>query len=133
MKPALLLTLIAVSSCAVGCHNGKKLDNPQVYKAVASDLAEMRTRYQRRDPATRLGLVVASNPKVDVVAVGEINPADFHVGDIVSFVDTSETPLASGTVVRKLSDSIHVRYDSPLKGSRAPREGDVMIKFRQAT
>ena len=131
MKTALLIVLV-IAPCLVGCHSGKKLDNPRVYRAVAADLAEMRTRYQRRDPATRLGLVVASNPQVDIVSVGEINTAEFHVGDIVSFVDTNETPLASGTVVRKLSDSIHVRYD-PLKGARAPHEGDVMIRFRQAT
>jgi hypothetical protein len=116
----------------VGCRP-KRMDNPEVYRAAAANVAEIRQRYQRRDPQTQVGLVLAANPSVDMVAVGEVDPSQFRPGDIVSFVDTSENPLTSGRVIRVLTDSLHVRYDPPIGSRRAPREGDVMIRFRPAT
>ena len=116
----------------VGC-GPKKLDTPQAYRAAAANVAEIRQRYQRRDPQTQVGLVLASNPTVRMVSVGEIDPNEFDSGDIVAFMDTSEHPLTSGRVIRRLTDSLHVEYDPPAAGRRAPREGDVMIRFRPAT
>jgi hypothetical protein len=36
--------------------------------------------------------------------------------------------LTTGTIVRILPDSIHVRYDSPPRSGRTPRRGDVMVR-----
>jgi hypothetical protein len=126
-----LIALLLGLTLFVGC-GPKKLDNPQAYREAAANVSEIRERYQRTDPETRVGLVIGANAQSNLVSVGEINPKDFRQGDKVVFVDARQNALASGTVVRALQDSIHVRYDPPASGGRAPREGDVMVRFRPA-
>ncbi len=131
-RPLWLLLLAITLISAVGCRP-KRMDNPEAYRAAAANVAELRQGYQRRDPQTQVGLVLAVNSQVQMVSVGEINPTDFDAGDIVSFIDTNENALTSGRVIRVLTDSVHVRYDRPAAGRRAPRDGDVMVRFRRAT
>jgi hypothetical protein len=126
-----LLALVVGLTLLAGC-GPRKLDNPQAYRQAAANVSEIRERYQRSDAATRVGLVIGANAQSNLVSVGEINPKEFRDGDKVVFVDDRQNALASGTVVRVLQDSIHVRYDSPAAGGRAPHEGDVMVRFRPA-
>ena len=122
---ALLVGLTLLPSCGP-----KKLDNPKAYQEAAANVSEIRERYQRTDAATRVGLIIGSNPQSNLVSVGEINPKEFRVGDNVVFIDSRQNTLGGGEVVRILQDSIHVRYDRP--SGRPPREGDVMVRFRPA-
>jgi hypothetical protein len=131
MRSLRLLALLVGIMLLAGC-GPKKLDNPKAYQAAAANVSEIRERYQRSDPATRVGLVIGSNAEANLVSVGEIDPKEFRVGDKVVFVDSRQNALASGTVARVLADSIHVRYDPAASGGRAPHEGDVMVRFRPA-
>jgi hypothetical protein len=131
--PRWITVTLPLLALGVGCHNGKNLNNPQVYQAAATNVADIRARYQRLDPANQVGLVIASEPSANLVAVGEINPANVRVGDKVVFVDSRENALTTGTIVRKLTNALHVEYDPPAAGHRAPRDGDVMVRFRPAT
>jgi len=132
-SPRWITLSLAVFALVGGCHSGKNLSNPKVYQAAATNVAELRARYQRLDPANQVGLVIAVDPSASLVAVGEINPASIRVGDKVAFVDDHENALTSGTIIRKLTNALHVQYDPPAAGHRAPRDGDVMIRFRPAT
>ncbi len=93
-------------------------------------LPSLQARYQRMYPGSRLGLVIAADPQFRLVAVGDLKPSDFRVNQIVTFIDPQENVLTTGTVVRLLPDAIHVKYDVPQPGHRAPRAGDIMIRFK---
>jgi hypothetical protein len=133
--PALRILAIALSASLflTGCASRKKQVADPSYPATANMLSQVRLHAQHADPAARVGLVTDAEPKNRLVAVSDINPADFAVNQNVAFVDSRENALTSGTVVRILSNSIHVRYDPPTRvGARAPRQGDIMIRFKPA-
>ena len=133
MRTLRLLSLLACAIFLTGCPNKPK-DQPQTSQPTSQNqLAQLRQRYQRMDRDNRVGVVIAANDANDLVAVGDVNPKDFRVGDHVSFVDSHENPLTGGRVVRIVEGAIHVKYDKPQAGRRTPRPGDVMIRFSQAT
>jgi hypothetical protein len=73
-------------------------------------------------------LVIATRPQDALAAIGEVKGADFQVNQVVTFIDSNQKVLTTGTVVRILPDSVHVRYVDPDGDGRAPRIGDVMVK-----
>jgi uncharacterized lipoprotein YajG len=132
MRTRRIFSIALSTLLLVGCANKKKITDP-TYPATANMLAQVRAHAQRVDPSARVGLVTDSDPRNKLVAVSDINPADFAIDQNVSFVDSRENALTSGTVVRILPNSIHVRYDSPTRtGAHAPRQGDIMIRFKPA-
>jgi hypothetical protein len=116
-----------------GCHNRRRpvAADPSA-PATAGVLAQVRSHARLADPSAKVGLVTEADAKNMLVAVGDINASDFQTGQNVSFVDSRENPLTSGTIIRILSGSIHVRYDRPTAGRRPPRQGDIMIQFKPA-
>lgn len=133
MRLHLVVSMAFAMLFVVGCkHNRLPHQADASYPATANILAQVRMHAQNLDPTARVGLVVEADPRNSLVAVGDVNVADFRPGQIVSFVDSRENVLTSGTVVRILQHTIHVKYDQPTAGHRAPRQGDIMIRFKQA-
>ncbi len=118
----LLLGLIA------GCTN--KPPEVPVITADADTFARVRDNLQRLDPTARIGQVSEVTPDDNRAAVGSIVTEDLKEGDIVTFMDGTEKILTTGKIVRVLPDSIHVKYEAPAEGSRAPVVGDLAIRFK---
>ena len=133
MSSRYAMAVVVTLAMVAGCHNNKKQMTPQQVQRANANLEDARRRYQRAYPDARLGYVTSSNPEYQMVAVGQVTPADFHEGDIVTFVDADDNPLTTGRVLRVMKDELHVRYDAPQPGRRAPRQGDLMIRFKQVS
>jgi hypothetical protein len=89
----------------------------------------IRDKYFRAYPESQVGVVIATLDDEPFAAVGELPaPSNLRENEVVTFLDRHERVLTTGTIVRILPDSVHVRYDSPPRGGRAPRRGDVMVR-----
>lgn len=122
---ALATSLFLISACAAESgKRGSKAPRP----ASGAEVAKIRAAYSRAYPESRVGVVIASRPQDRLVAVGEVKGADFQVNQVVTFIDSKQQVLTTGTVVRILPESVHVRYGDPDRNGREPRIGDVMVK-----
>ncbi len=123
-RSAGLLLLAAL----IGC-NDKKLRAVEEGGPMSIDGAAIRERYRRVDPRSRLGIVTAVKRDANLAAVGDIPIQDFGIGDVMTFIDTSERPLVSGTVVNATAIELHIRYENPARGRREPRVGDLAVRL----
>jgi hypothetical protein len=89
---------------------------------------EIRERYQRINPANRVGVVLAVLPRENLAAVGDIAVKDFAMGDTLVFIDDSENPIIDGTVVNITDNALHLRYSKPKLGRREPKPGDLAVR-----
>jgi hypothetical protein len=126
-----LATIVMVIVLVAGCASTGG-DSSSAMPASAADAAtveRIRDKYYRAYPESRVGVVIAVLKDDPFAAVGELpSTSDFQLNQVVTFIDRSERVLTTGTVVRILPDSVHVRYDPPPRGGRTPRRGDIMIR-----
>jgi len=125
-----VVTIAIVSALTVGCGPTNKGSTSRIAPEPASSATvdQVRLAYARAYPESRVGVVIASRPQDMLVAVGEVKGSDFRENQVVTFIDSDQRVLTTGTVVRTLDDSIHVHYDKPERGTREPRVGDIMVK-----
>jgi len=131
-KPSVHLVAASVVCLALfaGCaSNGDSSKSAMPASAAdAQTVQRIRDKYARAYPESRVGVVIAVLKDQPFAAVGDLgSTADFKLNQIVTFVDIHERVLTTGTIVRILPDSIHVRYDPPKRDGRAPRRGDIMV------
>ena len=124
--------LIAIAAFAGGCNSsGRRGASVNAAPAAAIDAATLqavRDRYDRAYPQSRVGVVIATLRDEPLAAVAEIpRDVEFQPGEIATFIDGRGRVLTTGTVVRVLPDSIHVRFARPPRDGRAPRRGDVAL------
>jgi hypothetical protein len=124
-----LAGVLVLGLLAVGCAPKKAPSKLAPQPASAEAVQTIRDAYFRAYPDSRVGVVTAVRPQNKLVAVGEVNGADFREGDLVTFIDAHQKVLTTGTVVRVLSDSVHVVYENPSAGGRVPLVGDIMVKL----
>jgi hypothetical protein len=136
MTPAKTISRLAaivmgIALVVAGCAStsGDSSDAMPASAADAATVQRVRDKYSRAYPESRVGVVIAVLKDQPFAAVGELpSTEDFQLNQVVTFIDRSERVLTTGTVVRILPDSVHVRYDPPLRGGRAPRRGDIMVR-----
>jgi hypothetical protein len=117
------LCLVAVLA---GCHS--RTQNVGGAPATPARLEELRAAYTMQRPGTVVGAVIAVLPEQSLLAVGDVPVDRFAEGDMVSIIDSKENTLAIAQVVRRLPDSVHVRYQSR-ENARAPLEGDIVVRL----
>ena len=127
-----MVLMMLVSAILVGCRKPPPPKTETFEPTSTERLQQMRRIYEASSPDARLGLVIAVNKEVEMIGVGDVNGQEFRPGDIVTFVDYRNRPIGTGTVVKVFPREVHVRYDRPTATGRVPREGDVMVKFRQS-
>jgi hypothetical protein len=121
---------IALIVCLSGCAATNENSNSAMpaSAADAQTVQRIRDKYARAYPESRVGVVIAVLKDEPFAAVGDLpSTSGFQLNQIVTFIDRSERVLTTGTVVRILPDSVHVRYDPPKRGGRGPRRGDIMV------
>jgi hypothetical protein len=124
------VALLLVAGAAVGCRSSNKTKASTTARpASAADVQAIRNAYFRAYPESRVGVIIATRPQDRLVAVGQVNPSDFAQGQSVYFLDSQRHVLATGRIVRVLSDSVHAEYEPPAAGRRAPKTGDVMVRL----
>jgi hypothetical protein len=128
---AFVAVLVSLVTCGCSPVNGDGSSSSAMpaSAADAQTVQRIREKYFRAYTESQVGVVIATLQGEPFVAVGELaNPASMHENEIVTFLDRSERVLTTGTIVRILPDSIHVRYDAAPRSGRTPRRGDVMVR-----
>lgn len=117
---------LLLAALLLGCQN-----KPPVAPPVSRDaIRTIRESYQRLDPTARLGAVVAVDEPTRLVAVGDVTPSDFTIGDVVNFMDSKESLIGVGRVLAITTTAVHVKYEQPGPKQRAPRVGDLALRVR---
>ena len=124
----LAAALLLATGAAGGCGPTNKTKSATARPASAQDVQAIRDAYFRAYPESRVGVIIAARPQDRLVAVGQVTPSDFAVGQPVYFLDRTRHVLATGRIVRILPDSVHAQYDAAA-GGRAPATGDLMLRL----
>ncbi len=90
----------------------------------------IRQSFTATDPKAIVGLVIAVLPDQMYAAVGDVDVKDFSEGEVVTFIDSNKNPLENGIIKKVTSDALHVQYEMPRPGSRAPKVGDLAVRFQ---
>ncbi len=130
LKLAKVLVLIGLVTTAVACRPKPK---PQVMPPAPAPadertVAAIRQQFQAIDPRTIVGMVIKVLPSDALLAVGDVPTDQFKVGDVMGIYNTDTVLLAQGRVIRITADTVHLKYDRPEAGQRAPAEGDLAIR-----
>jgi hypothetical protein len=128
---AACLAALIGGGCAASSSSTKRpaTTRPLVSPAELAAARRVRENYARASVESRVGVIVATRPRDRLVAVYDVDPADFRTYQTVAFLDPNQRLLSTGTIVRLLPDSIHVRYDDSPAGGRAPRKGDLLVRL----
>jgi len=116
-----------------GCQSApKEVAAPLPPPASEEQSTNVQAEMQERDPNSRTGLVTQVRPDDELAAVTLSAPVEgkaenkITVGDVFTFVDSRENPLASGKVISIDGDLVVISY-LPAADGRAPREGDIAV------
>jgi hypothetical protein len=133
----LLITLIIVTAAVVGsgCRSHRKpppaAPVEERVEAVSPQNADaLRAAFRQQYPGSQLGVVVAAinHPNGHFVSVGGLQIDQVAVGQVVTFIDSKQRPLATGVIVNVLPDQVHARIDEPTL-KRRPQVGDMMVRL----
>lgn len=129
MHRTFLATLVVTAAALVGCQNHKPpTTQPIAAPATAETVRDIREAFQKRDPSTIVGLVIAVLPENNLAAIGDVPVGEFKTGQVVTFIDSNQAIIAVGTVVNTTADTVHVKYTPQGEMARAPREGDLAVR-----
>ena len=128
------LASLIVTLLVAGCRHDKPVLQPQqAPPATVEKARQIQAAYQRAASGVVVGLVSDVNPDLYLAAVSEVAVSDFHPGDVVTFVDSNQNPVTTGSVLRIAGNALHVKYDPPrLAGGRPPKVGDLMVRFMRS-
>ena len=90
----------------------------------------IRQSFTATDPKAVVGLVIAVLPDQMYAAIGDIDVKDFSEGEVVSFIDSNKKFLVNGVVKKVTDDALDVQYEMPAADSRAPKVGDLGVRFK---
>lgn len=116
----------AVALGSIGCKSKPQAESPTPPPTVLQ-VSELREQYARVAPQAKLGVVAVVLPDLDYLRVEEIDTANLKAGDLLTFIDATQTVVAYGTVEKVLDgNSLAVKFEP---GIRRPAVGDVAVKF----
>lgn len=126
MRWILVIAMVMTWGAVTGCQSGVSQDRVM----EGADAQSVRSALLKVEPRALVGVVSEVLPDERFAAVRDIPVEEIGVGQIVSFIDLNQSLLTHGQVVRVVNGSLHVMYDPPSAGGRAPRAGDLAVRFR---
>ena len=121
-----------VALCLLGALFGgcTQKSEPAPKPAPASISDDVVAAYRKKHPEALIGRVVAIRPEDRLLAAGDIPVADFKRGDAVVILGSDQEQIATGDVVSMGNNWIHVQYGASASGQRAPKLGDLVVRFK---
>jgi hypothetical protein len=123
------VALCVLGAIMVGGCSPKQEEEPAPTAAPMSD--DALAAYRRKHPEALIGRVMAVLPEHRLVSVGDVSVVDFKRGDTVVFLGASDQQLTTGEVVNIVKERIHVKYNDPSSGGRAPQVRDLVVRFKK--
>jgi hypothetical protein len=118
----MILTL-GIGVCGCQSHKPAPLPPP----ATPYTAERLQAQFQEVDPSVKVGLVAAVKHADRLAAVSHLDADDLRAGDTVSFMDSNQNLIGTGTVVRTVNDLVIVRYSWTTHGLR---EGDLAVRVK---
>jgi len=128
MSRIIVLPALAALCFLSGCQTPVK--ETAAAPADEETLRLVRQSFTASDPSAIVGLVIAVLPDPMYAAVGDVDVKDFNEGDAISFIDSNKKFLVNGVVKKVTSDALHIQYEPPAPNSRAPKVGDLAVRFK---
>ncbi len=122
------LPIVAALCLLSGCQAPVK--DSAAPPADEETLRLVRQSFTASDPTAIVGLVIAVLPDQMYAAVGDVDVKDFSEGDAISFIDSDKKFLVNGVVKKVTADALHIQYVPPAPNSRAPKVGDLAVRFK---
>jgi hypothetical protein len=114
----------------LGCENKAREGTPASPQVVVA----IRKEITASNPDALVGVVIAVEPKGrPFAAVSDVPAEQFREGDPMTFIDSNNNQLTHGIVRRIVGNMVHVQWYPPLKDQRAPRVGDLAVRYRPST
>jgi hypothetical protein len=134
MRRHIILLIASITIGLLGCQS-KPVPPPapieEQVEAVSPENADsVRATYKAQYPDSQVGVVVAAinHKNGHFVAAGGVDLSKMENGQIVTFIDSKQRPVATGFIVNVLPDQVHARVDEPTI-RRKPQVGDMMVRF----
>ena len=129
LRKKLVLTLATLA--IAGCTSTKAPETPNQPVANTEWIAQYRISIENSAPGSIVGVVNAVLPDVRLASVGDVPAGQFQENQTVTFIDGAGNPLGIGSVVRLVDGNVHVKYEIPQPGRRAPEVGDVVVWLKR--
>jgi hypothetical protein len=131
IRGLVLICVVLAVTLSGGCAKKKPPSKPSPQPASADEVQQIRNAYFRAYPDSRVGIVTETikHPNGYFVRIGEVEGRDFREGETVTFIDSKQKVLTTGTVVKTLTRGVDVLVDYPRGGGRQPGTGDLMVKL----
>jgi hypothetical protein len=121
---------IALTLWTLGCQTTPPpATQPAPMGATAEQIQAMRAAYKAQNPAIEVGVVEDTLPSENRAQVSDVDASKFKEGNTVCFVDGSGSPLVCGSIVAITNGHLHVKYEQPSEGHRAPMKGDIAVAY----
>jgi hypothetical protein len=122
-----------VALCLLGAvlFSGCTREKPPEAKAPPATIGDdVVAAYRKKHPEALIGRVMAIRPEDRLLAAGDVPVADFKRGDAVVILGAEQEQIATGDVVSIGNNWIHVQYSETAVGQRAPKLGDIVVRFK---
>jgi hypothetical protein len=126
MQSKFVIVLVLASVTLIGCQAQTAQDEV----VVTQDAATVRAAIQTAQPDALVGVVSEVLTDERFAAVRDIPVDQFGMGQILSVINTDQQLVTHGQVVRIVGDALHIQYDAPPAGGRAPQVGDLAVRFQ---
>jgi hypothetical protein len=120
---------LAVVILMVGMFAGCRPDRPAEEVATRDAQQLVQSLRQELGEGALVGIVALVREQDRLVAVTEVDPRQFQVGDRITFLDQDHQSIGPGRVVRVTDRAIHVQYEDQNAMQRAPRQGDAAVRI----
>jgi hypothetical protein len=108
-----------------GCTSQKQPEAKPAPSPIGGDVV---AAYQKKHPDALIGRVVSVRPQDRLVAVGNMPVDQLKTGDAVVIIGSDQEQIATGDVVSKGKEWIHVHYSDTAQ--RVPALDDLVVRFK---
>jgi hypothetical protein len=126
------LALVLAAALFTGCTRTREAENPNQPVPTSDWISSYRASIEQASPGSIVGVVNAVVAADNLASVGDVPAGSLQAKQTITFVDGSGNPLVVGQVVAVTEfGNVHVRYENPIDGRRAPQVGDVAVWLKK--
>lgn len=127
-----ILTVLFAAALFTGCTRTPHNEAPNQPIGTSEWLANYRTTVESASPGSVVGVVNAVIPSANLASVADVPAGSLKKNMTITFVDGGGNPIVVGSVVDVNEyGNVHVKYENPIDGRRAPEVGDAAVWLKK--